>query len=113
MKKLTKLLVAGALAFAAAASADATTAKPYRVGPVQNYGALGTSGGEVISQKTNKPAMLRGVSLFWSDATGLQYYKPDVIAWAAKNLGIDVFRFAMGVQYYDSNGGTSNPMEEG
>ena len=113
MNKLSKLLIAGALAFTAVASADATTAKPYRVGPVQNYGALGTSGGEVISQKTGKTVMLRGVSLFWSDATGLQYYKSDVITWAAKNLGIDVFRFAMGVQYYDSNGGTSNPMEEG
>ena len=92
MKKLTKLLVAGALAFAAAASADATTAKPLRVGPVQNYGALGTNAGEVVSQKTGKIAMLRGVSLYWSDATGLQYYKPEVISWAAKNLGIDVFR---------------------
>lgn len=111
MKKLTKLLVAGALAFAAAASADATTAKPLRVGPVQNYGALGTSAGEVVSQKTGKIAMLRGVSLYWSDATGLQYYKPEVISWAAKNLGIDVFRFAMGVQYYNSDGNATEPLD--
>ncbi len=111
MKKLTKLLVAGALAFAAAASADATTAKPHRVGPVQNYGALGTNAGEVVSQKTGKIAMLRGVSLYWSDATGLQYYKPEVISWAAKNLGIDVFRFAMGVQYYNSKGNATEPLD--
>ena len=111
MKKLTKLLVAGALAFAAAASADATTAKPHRVGPVQNYGALGTNAGEVVSQKTGKIAMLRGVSLYWSDATGLQYYKPEVISWAAKSLGIDVFRFAMGVQYYNSDGNASEPLD--
>lgn len=111
MKKLTKLLVAGALAFAAAASADATTAKPHRVGPVQNYGALGTNAGEVVSQKTGKIAMLRGVSLYWSDATGLQYYKPEVISWAAKSLGIDVFRFAMGVQYYNSDGNATEPLD--
>lgn len=111
MKKLTKLLVAGALAFAATASADATTAKPHRVGPVQNYGALGTNAGEVVSQKTGKIAMLRGVSLYWSDATGLQYYKPEVISWAAKSLGIDVFRFAMGVQYYNSDGNASEPLD--
>lgn len=111
MKKLTKLLVAGALAFAATASADATTAKPHRVGPVQNYGTLGTSAGEVVSQKTGKIAMLRGVSLYWSDATGLQYYKPEVISWAAKSLGIDVFRFAMGVQYYNSDGNASEPLD--
>ena len=111
MKKLTKLLVAGALAFAATASADATTAKPHRVGPVQNYGALGTNSGEVVSQKTGKIAMLRGVSLYWSDATGLQYYKPEVISWAAKSLGIDVFRFAMGVQYYNSDGNATEPLD--
>lgn len=111
MKKLTKLLVAGALAFAATASADATTAKPHRVGPVQNYGALGTNAGEVVSQKTGKIAMLRGVSLYWSDATGLQYYKPEVISWAAKSLGIDVFRFAMGVQYYNSDGNATEPLD--
>jgi len=111
MKKLTKLLVASALAFAAAASADATTAKPHRVGPVQNYGTLGTSAGEVVSLKTGKIAMLRGVSLYWSDATGLQYYKPEVISWAAKSLGIDVFRFAMGVQYYNSDGNASEPLD--
>ncbi|MBP5247318.1 MAG: glycoside hydrolase family 5 protein [Fibrobacter sp.] len=112
MNKLSKLLIAGALAFTAIASADATTAKPHRVGPVQNYGTLGTSGGEIVSLKTGKTAMLRGVSLYWSDATGLQYYKSDVISWAAKNLGIDVFRFAMGIQYYNSDGNATEPMDE-
>lgn len=112
MNKLFKLLFSSALTFAAIAFADATTAKPQRVGPVQNYGTLGTSGGEVVSLKTGKTAMLRGVSLYWSDATGLQYYKPEVIAWAAQNLGIDVFRFAMGIQYYNSQGSASEPMDE-
>lgn len=113
MNKLTKILLAGALAYVQSVSADALSAKPLRVGPVQNYGALGTSAGKVVSLSNGKQAMLRGMSLFWSDATGLQYYKSDAISWAVQNLNIDIFRFAMGIEYYDSDGGTKNAMNEG
>ncbi|MCF0215164.1 MAG: glycoside hydrolase family 5 protein [Fibrobacteraceae bacterium] len=106
------LLLSSLLAFGVtSALADAASAKPLRVGPVQIHGALGTSGGKIIGQKSNRQVMLRGMSLFWSDATGIQYYNPNVIAWAANSLGIDVFRFAMGIEYYDSNGGTSNKLD--
>lgn len=98
------LLLSGLLSFA---MADATSAVPQRVGPVSNYGVLGTSGNQVISTKTNKQVMLRGMSLFWADAVGSQYYSENVIAWAAQTLGIDVFRFAMGIESYDSDGGNS------
>lgn len=94
------------------ANAAAATAKPLRVGPVQNYGMLGTSGNKVISQSTKKEVMLRGMSLFWSDATGLQYYNKEVLKWAVENLKIDVIRYAMGVQYYDSQGGTDGEMDK-
>ncbi len=113
MNKLTKILLASALAYVQSVSADALSAKPLRVGPVQNYGALGTSAGKVVSLSNGKQAMLRGMSLFWSDATGLQYYNSDAISWAVQNLNIDIFRFAMGVEYYDSDGGTKNAMNEG
>lgn len=112
MNKFFQFLTAGVFALAATVSADALSAKPLRVGPVQNYGALGTSNGKIVSLVNGKQAMLRGVSLFWSDATGIQYYNSEVIAWAAKNLHIDVFRFAMGIQYYDSYGNASNPLDE-
>lgn len=109
--KLKKLLPC-LLAFAAIpALADATTASPRRVGPVSYYGALHTSGNKIIGAKNNQQAMLRGVSLFWSDATGMPYYNKNVIAWAAETMKIDVFRFAMGIEYYDSNGGTKNAMD--
>lgn len=110
MKTFTKFLCASVLAFSATAFADVSSAKPIRVGPVQNYGALGTSGSKIISLKNNKQVVLRGVSLFWSDATGSQYYNPEVISWAAKNLGIDVFRFAMGIEYYKAD--ESDPLDE-
>lgn len=107
MKKiLSALLVSGVVAMAGAANYV-----PMRVGPVSSYGALGTSGAQVISQVTKKPVMLRGMSLFWSDAIGSPYYNENVIAWAAENLGMDIFRFAMGIGYYDSDGGVQNAIE--
>ena len=112
--KLTKLLtslLAGAAISAFAA--DASTAAPRKVGPVSYYGALHTSGNKIIGAKNNQQAMLRGVSLFWSDATGASYYNPTVIAWAVDNLKIDVFRYAMAIEYYDSNGGTKNAVDVG
>ena len=111
MNKLTKILLASALAYVQSVSADALSAKPLRVGPVQNYGALGTNAGKVVSLSNGKQAMLRGMSLFWSDATGLQYYKSDAISWAVQNLNIDIFRFAMGIEYYDYEG--KNAMSDG
>lgn len=107
------ILFSGLLTFGAgAALADATEATPQRVGPVQNYGALGTSGSKIVSQSTGEQVMLRGMSLYWSDATGIQYYNDAVIKWAVDTLGIDVFRFAMGVQYYSSDGSASDEMDE-
>lgn len=102
------LLLASALTYAASSYADAV---PLRVGPVSVYGALGTSGNKVISQSSGKQVMLRGMSWFWSDATGVPYYNSEVLSWAVSNLGIDVIRFAMAIGYYDSNGGTSNAVD--
>ena len=82
----------------------AVDAKPLRLGPVSVYGKLGVKNGKIVSQASGKQVMLRGMSLFWSDATGSQYYNPIAISWAAEKLGIDVFRFAMGIKCYNSNG---------
>ena len=99
--------------FAGLSFADALSAKPMRVGPVQNYGALGTNGGKIVSlNDKTKQVMLRGMSLFWSDATGIQYYSEEVIDFATETLGIDVIRYAMGIQYYDSQGNASDPLAE-
>ncbi|WP_290766705.1 cellulase family glycosylhydrolase [Fibrobacter sp. UBA4297] len=110
--KLTKLLTGILAGAAVSAFASAATATPKKVGPVSYYGALHTSGSKIIGEKNNQQAMLRGVSLFWSDATGASYYNPTVISWAADNFKIDVFRYAMGVEYYDSNGGTKNKLDD-
>jgi endoglucanase len=108
MKKFIPSLLALAVIPAFAAATDAT---PKRVGPVSYYGALHTSGGKIVGAKNNQEAVIRGMSMFWSDATGTPYYNKNVISWAAENLHIDVFRFAMGIQYYDSDGGTTNKLD--
>ena len=112
--KLTKLLTSIlACAAISAFAADASTAIPKKAGPVSYYGALHTSGNKIIGAKNNNQVMLRGVSLFWSDATGASYYNPTVISWAVDNLKIDVFRYAMAIEYYDSDGGTKNAVDAG
>lgn len=111
--KTVKAIAAGAILLGAVeANAAAANAKPLRIGPVQVHGVLETSGNKIVGQKSGKEAMLRGMSMFWSDATGIQYYNKEVIKWAVNNLKIDVFRYAMGVQYYDSDGGTSNKLDD-
>ena len=110
--KLTKLLTSILACTAISAfAAGAATATPKKVGPVSYYGALHTSGNKIVGAKNNQQAMLRGISLFWSDATGDPYYNSTVISWVVDNFKIDVFRYAMGVEYYDSNGGTSNKVD--
>ena len=110
--KTVKAIAAGAILLGAVeANAAAANAKPLRVGPVQVHGVLETSGNKIVGKKSGKEAMIRGMSLFWSDATGLQYYNKEVIKWAVENLKIDVFRYAMGIRYYDSQGGTSGEMD--
>ena len=114
LMKLTKLLTSIlACAAISAFAADASTAIPKKAGPVSYYGALHTSGNKIIGAKNNNQVMLRGVSLFWSDATGASYYNPTVISWAVDNLKIDVFRYAMAIEYYDSDGGTKNAVDAG
>ena len=110
INKLLPCLMAFAAMPALAGGADAVAK---RVGPVSYYGALHTDGGKIIGSKNKQEAMLRGMSWFWSDATGLPYYTKTVLNWATENLKIDVIRFAMGIEYYDSDGGTTNKLADG
>ena len=110
--KIRKIIPCLLALAAVPALAAASTATPKRIGPVSYYGALHTDDGKIVGAKNGQEAMIRGMSLFWSDATGMPYYNKNVISWAAENLPMDVFRFAMGITYYDSDGGTSNALDE-
>ena len=111
--KMRKILLCLAMFAAAPTLAAAVDCTPKRVGPVSYYGALHTSGNKIIGAKNQQQVMLRGVSLFWADGTGKPYYNKNVINWAAENLKIDVFRYPLGIQYYDSDGGTKNELMQG
>ena len=106
MRKILVFLVSAVVC--AWSALESASAVPMKIGPVSIYGALGTNGGKVVSQKTGAQVMLRGISLDWSDATGISYYSPLAINWAADNLAVDVIRFAMAVQYYDET--TNRPV---
>ncbi len=110
LKKLIPIFLA--FAIVPCCFADALSAKAQKVGPVSYYGALHTSGNKIVGAKNGQQAMLRGLSLFWSDATGMPYYDDDVISWLKDNLQIDVIRFAMGIQYYNSKGSATEPIDE-
>lgn len=92
--------------------ASALTATPKRLGPVQYYGAIHTNGNKLIGAKNNKEVVLHGLSLYWSDKTGIDYYNKNVLSWLVSNLKIDAIRFAMGVQYYSSDGSTSSALDD-
>ncbi len=96
------------LAFGSFAQTAFVKPDKMRIGPVSQYGALGTNGNKIVSLASGKQVMLRGMSLFWSDNTGIPYYNSDVMEYAAATLKADVVRHAMMVRYYDSDGGTSN-----
>ena len=110
--KLTKAIISILACLTVPLFASAETATPKKLGPVSYYGALHTSGGKIVGAKNNQEAVIRGLSLYWSDEKGLPYYDKKVIGWAVDNLHIDVFRFAMGITYYDDDGGTKEAIDK-
>jgi len=108
--KIASILLLSILASSLSA-ATYSSAVPMRAGPVSLYGALGTNGNKIVSiANPTKQVMLRGMSFFWSDDTGLPYYTGDVVEYAAKTLKVDVLRFAMAIEYYNSQGQASEPI---
>jgi|GEM_PF-1528715 len=88
-----------------AAALQATTA-------VQAYGQLKVQGTQILSQ-AGDPAVLRGMSLYWSlPAWGnsTQFWNASVIKWLADDWHANVVRAAMGVE--PSGGYLSNPTEQ-
>jgi len=84
-------------------------------GPVSNFGELYVCGSDICGKKTGDkvPVLLKGPSLFWSDGDGAPFYTAETIDWLVENMKISVFRAAMMIGYYDSDGGTSSPANKG
>jgi endoglucanase len=74
---------------------------------VQRFGALRTVGNRVVDKNGN-PAVLRGMSLFWSQWMG-QFYNHDCVQWLRNDWKCSVVRAAMGVE---SGGYLTNGLAE-
>ena len=85
----------------AAVSAMAISAS--RIGPVSTYGELKASGGKLVGScpdYANTPVQVKGMSLFWSSGadSATTFYNEAAINLMVKDMGIEVIRFAMGVE---------------
>ena len=74
---------------------------------VDIYGNLQVKGNQILSQ-TGEPAVLRGMSLFWSQWMG-KFYNADCIGWLANDWHCTVVRAAMAT---GRGGYSENPEEE-
>jgi endoglucanase len=74
---------------------------------VQRYGSLRTVGNRVVDKNGN-PAVLRGMSLFWSQWMG-QFYNRDCVQWLRDDWKCSVVRAAMAV---DQGGYLTNGLAE-
>ena len=63
--------------------------------PVERHGALRVEGSRILNRK-GEPAVLHGMSFFWSQWMG-QYYTTNVVNWLRSDWACDVVRVAVGV----------------
>lgn len=65
--------------------------------PVERHGALQVRAGRITGQD-GKPAILRGMSLYWSQWQP-QYYDPATVKWLRNDWNITLLRAAVGVDH--------------
>ena len=87
-RRLVAAIVAACL-LAIAAPAAAET-------PVERHGQLRVEGNRIVGEH-GRPAVLRGMSLFWSQWKG-QFYNEGVVRWLAEDWRVDVIRVAVAVE---------------
>jgi endoglucanase len=75
--------------------------------PVETHGQLKVSGNKILGADNN-PALLRGMSLFWSQWAG-KYYNSNVVKWLKDDWCSSVIRAAMAV---DNGGYATNSTVE-
>lgn len=63
--------------------------------PVDRHGALRVEGNRILDH-AGQPAVLKGMSFFWSQWMG-QYYTSNVVYWLRNDWACDVVRVAVGV----------------
>jgi endoglucanase len=77
-------------------------------GPVSWHGALTVDGNRVKNSSKSVEVQLKGPSLFWADGDGLGFYGRAAMDWFVDTLDISVIRYAMHVQYMNSQGNAND-----
>ncbi|MDR0307560.1 MAG: cellulase family glycosylhydrolase [Chitinispirillales bacterium] len=79
--------------------------------PVADYGQLKVVGRNIVSEKTNQPVTLRGVSFGWSSNTDHErpYYTKRVVGWLAYDWKVTLVRAALGVSDKPPHGAHQGP----
>ncbi len=100
-----------------AAATTAMAVVPVRLGPVSTYGKLTAKSidgkGQLVGScptYANTPVQVKGMSLFWSsaEAAATDFYTSSALNLMVNDMGIEVIRFAMGVQEKDGGGTEAN-----
>lgn len=65
--------------------------------PVQQHGALQTSGNRIIKQY-GEPPQLRGISFSWSIWGGRKYYNEEVVDWLVDDFHVSLIRLSMAIE---------------
>jgi len=102
----------GFLQAAAGVALNACASEPVRVPPfapvtgptaVARHGALKVQGNKILDA-SGQPAVLRGMSLFWSQWMP-QFYNAECVRWLRDDWGVNVVRAAIAAHHggYDSN----------
>lgn len=66
--------------------------------PVTRYGHLRASGNRIVGHD-GRPAQLKGMSLYWSDADeGARYFNAETVAWLATDWNVSIVRAAIGIR---------------
>ncbi len=103
VSKRTLLLLVGLATFAllapeGQARADNTSRSGAPKGSVvEKHGRLRVKGNRIVD-RSGKPVVLRGMSLFWSQWMG-QYYNAAAVKWLRDDWGCTVVRAAMAVEH--------------
>lgn len=97
----------GALAWLLALLAACLAAPALAETPVERHGQLRVEGNRIVGAQ-GRPAVLRGMSLFWSQWMG-RFYNEESVRWLVDDWNIDIIRVAVAVE---PNGYLAHPERE-
>lgn len=97
MNKLLILFFFAALFGCNATSTQQSAEEPVIPMPVEQHGALKTSGNRIVDEH-GIPPQLRGMSFSWSIWQGKKYYTNEVVDWLVDDFNVSLVRLSMAIE---------------